>query len=177
MPRATLNVRSNARGETILDVHRWPAAGTVFVCSSICASREPDLLLDPEWCRPDDAAQIHRRLAPATDQTSGADKGRVLYAIEPRPLAGGLRTSAAALLSVDGRALRLFRLCFSAEVPTVQQPVDATLLVECARELAATGGQQLQMLVPPNARPGDVAAQFGFANGTTSDRFRQIWVR
>src|SRR5215213_5155142 len=40
MARGMLTVRTNGRGETILEAHRWPESGIAYVCSSVCAHRE-----------------------------------------------------------------------------------------------------------------------------------------
>jgi len=175
--RGTLRIRTTSRGETVFEVHRWPDSYVPFVCSSVCAGRERYLPLEPQWLRRDDAAEIHRRLTAAPGRTSGADKGRVLYVIERQPLSGGFRVPAAALLSADPRAVKLYRLCFSADALRRQHDADATLLVDCARALAAACARQLRMLVPPRAAAGDVAAQFHFTGGTFRDELGQVWVR
>jgi hypothetical protein len=176
MARGVLRVRTNGRGETILDVHHWPEPGTSYVCSSLCVHREQGLSLEMPWLRPQDRAEIHRRLA-GSKGTSGADKGRVLYVVERRPLGGGRRMAAAGLITLDEQSVRLFRLCFSAETLRDQHLADATLLVACARSLAEAARRTLHMLTPPRAAPGEIAAQFDFVGGTERDRFGQTWVR
>jgi hypothetical protein len=177
MAHGWAKVRKNGRGETIFDVHHWSDTRSPFVCSSVCAHRERGLALDPRWRREDDAGEIRSRLAPKQNQSSGADKGRVLYLIERRPLRGGLRVAAAGLMSVEPGVFKLYRLCFSSDTLRAQQPLDATMIVACARALARDGAQSLRMLVPPNASPGEVAQQFGFAGGTVKDGFGQTWIR
>lgn len=177
MARGSLKVRINGREETVFHVHRWPHSGHSYVCSSTCAHRERGTSFELEWSKPDDGPEIRTRLAGKPGQLSGAAKGRVLFVIERRPLGGGLRVAAAALTSVEPQVLKLYRLCFSAEVLRAQRPSDAAVLVSCARALAASARRPLHMLTPPSASPGDVAAQFNFTGGTVKDRLGQVWLR
>src|SRR5829696_6872277 len=108
MARGMLTVRTNGRGETILEAHRWPESGSPYVCSSVCAHREQGIALQTRWR---------------------------------------------------------------------QQLSDAVLLVSCARALASAGRRTLQLLVPPHATAGEVAAQLGFVGGTERDGYGQVWLR
>jgi hypothetical protein len=172
-----MRVANNGRGETVLHVHRWPIAAELpRTCSSLCADREP-VNLQPPWRGTDDAAKIGQRLAAKDGQTSGKAKGRVLYLIETAPLQGGTqRVCAAALLSVkDAKTFRLYRMCFNADVIAAQHQYDSVQLVRCARRLAATAGARLQMLVPPQSKPGDLKLLYEFAS-VTRDAYGRSWL-
>lgn len=182
MPIGQLKVRRNAKRETVFAVHHWPdTTGLPWTCSSVCAYREISAsnvaTLSPKWAHPDDAAEINRRLAtPASHETSGETKGRVLYLFDATPLHAQRRVVAAALMTVtNDKLFKMYRVCFNEAVVEFEREDALNDLVGCAAELARDVGAKLHFLVPPRAQPGKLKVQLG-SLGTTKDRYGQTWL-
>jgi hypothetical protein len=176
MARGRLRVRTNARRETVFDVHAWSVTGSwPQICSSVCAEKENVPTLSPEWRSQGDADEIGGRLA------TGRAKGRVLYLID-QVLGGGYHVTAAALLHrKDPNLFRVYRFCFSAaalEEPERRQQYDSVKLVGAARALADQAGAKLEVIVPPRAKAGELCKMYGLEGGVRKDPHdKQQWMR
>jgi hypothetical protein len=156
------------RLETVVRVTDWPMRDfNLIVCSSNEEAGRSSSLAAAEW-KSGDLVAIQKRLGGGgLGRLSGAQKGRVLFALAYYLNPSRWHPVGAVLFSVPARKSRpivVLRVCLNQSMPARDKPAATALMLRCLKNVAKQserGGGKLQWLVDPRDA-GLLCAQYGF---------------